>query len=117
MAEPLYIFLFAGIVSMSAALSASALNKPALEKRPAFMQRPNGQIAVVMAGNLGAITLLGAMAFGFLKLHWWIPLSCMFITFPIVHLLIFQRLLGDLKTLILMLPLTVLAAVALYYYW
>ncbi|MBV1790027.1 hypothetical protein KQ940_18380 [Marinobacterium sp. D7] len=117
MAEPLYIFLFAGIVSMSVALSAGALNKLALEKRPAFMQKPNGQITVIMAGNFGALTLLGAMAFGFLKLHWWIPLSCMFITFPIVHLLIFQRLLGDFKTLILMLPLTLLAAVSLYYYW
>ncbi|KEA64038.1 hypothetical protein ADIMK_1773 [Marinobacterium lacunae] len=117
MAEPLYIFLFAGIVSMSAALSAGALNKLALDQRPAFMQKPNGQITVIMAGNLGAITLLGAMAFGFLKLHWWIPLSCMFITFPIVHLLVFQRILGDLKSLIVMLPLTVVAAVALYYYW
>lgn len=117
MAEPLYIFLFAGIVSMSTALSAGALNKLTPENTPPLMQKPNGRIMVVMAGNLGAITLLGAMAFGFLKLHWWIPLSCMFITFPIVHLLVFQRVLGDLKSLILMLPLTILAAVSLYYYW
>jgi hypothetical protein len=117
MVEPLYIFLFAGIVSMSAALSAGALNKLPLEQKPGFMHKPNGQVTVVMAGNLGAITLLGAMAFGFLKLHWWIPLSCMFITFPVIHLLIFQRLLGDLKNLLLMLPLVIVAAVALYYYW
>lgn len=117
MVEPLYIFLFAGIVSMSAALSAGALNKLAPEQKPAFMQKPNGQVAVVMAGNLGAITLLGAMAFGFLKLHWWIPLSCMFITFPVVHLLLIQRVLGDLKSLILMAPLVIVAAVSLYYYW
>lgn len=117
MVEPLYIFLFAGIVSMSAALSAGALNKLSAEQKPGFMHRPNGQVAVVMAGNLGAITLLGAMAFGFLKLQWWIPLSCMFITFPIVHLLFIQRILGDLKTLLLMLPLVLVAAGALYYYW
>jgi len=117
MVEPLYIFLFAGIVSMSAALSAGALNKLPLEQKPDFMGKPNGQVAVVMAGNLGAITLLGAMAFGFLKLQWWIPLSCMFITFPVIHLLFFQRLLGDLKSLVLMLPLVLVAAGALYYYW
>ncbi|TCK08149.1 hypothetical protein [Marinobacterium mangrovicola] len=117
MVEPLYIFLFAGVVSMSLALSAGALNKLTPEQKPPFMQKPNGQIAVVMAGNLGAITLLGAMAFGFLKLHWSIPLSCMFITFPVVHILLFQRLLGDFKSLVLMVPLVVIAAVSLYYYW
>lgn len=117
MIEPLYIFLYAGIVSMSAALSAGALNKLPVEQKPAFMQKANGQVTVIMAGNLGAITLLGAMAFGFLKLQWWIPLSCMFVTFPVVHLLVLQRLLGDVKNLFLMLPLVLLAAGALYYYW
>lgn len=117
MNDPLYLFLFAGIVSMSAALSASALNKLAPEDKPAFMQRPNGPIKVIMAGNLGAISLLAAVAFGFLKLDWWIPLSCMFITFPIVHLVILQRLLGDVKSLVVMVPLAILADIALYYYW
>ena len=117
MVDPLYIFLFAGIVSMSAALSAGALNKLAPEDKPAFMQSSNGQIMVVMAGNLGAITLLGAMAFGFLKLQWWIPLSSMFITFPVIHLVFFQRILGDLRNQALMFPLVLVAAVSLYYYW
>ncbi len=117
MVDPLYIFLFAGQVSMSAALSAGALNKLPPEQRPAFSNSRNGALAVVLAGNLGAITFLAAMVFGVLKLIWWIPLACMFISFPALHLILFQRLLGDVKNLGLMTVLSVVAVAALYYYW
>lgn len=117
MNEMLYIFLAAGVVSMSAALSASALNKLPETERPTWLQSKNAQVSVVLAGNLAALSLVGAMAYGFLTLHWSIPLSCMFVTFPIVHLVLLQRLLGDKLTLMVMLPLTVAADIYLYLNW
>ncbi|SIQ38324.1 hypothetical protein [Marinobacterium stanieri] len=117
MYEALYLFLATGVVSMAAALSAGALNKLPEEKRPAFMQSRNGQVAVIMAGNLGALTLVGAMAYGFRQLDWWIPLSCLLLTFPLVHQVLLQRLLGDVKTLVLTMPLVIAAIFALYFYW
>jgi len=117
MYEALYLFLATGVVSMSAALSAGALSKLPEDKRPGFMSSRNGLVAVIMAGNLGALTLIGAMAYGVRNLDWWIPVSCLFITFPLVHVALFQRLLGDFKTLVLMLPLVVASIAALYYYW
>lgn len=117
MYEALYLFLATGVVSMAAALSAGALNKLPEDKRPACMQSRNGQVAVIMAGNLGALTLVGAMAYGFRVLDWWIPLSCLLLTFPLIHLVLFQRLLGDLKTLIVTVPLVVVSIGALYYAW
>ncbi|MDP1125186.1 hypothetical protein Q5O12_27045, partial [Klebsiella pneumoniae] len=68
------------------------------------MQTRNGAVTVVMIGTLGALTLIGALAYGIRHLEWWIPVSCLFITFPVVHLVVIQRLLGELKALFLMLP-------------
>lgn len=117
MYEALYLFLATGLVSMSAALSAGALNKLPEDKRPAWMNSRNGLVAVIMAGNLGALTLIGALAYGVRHLDWWIPVSCLFITFPLVHVVLFQRLLGDFRTLVLMMPLVVASIAVLYYYW
>jgi len=117
MNEALYIFLTAGVVSMAAALSASALNKLTEETRPSWLQTKNSQVAVLLSGNLAALSLLGVMAYGFQALHWSIPLTCMFVTFPIVHILVLQRLLGDAKTLFLTLPLTIGADIYIYLNW
>jgi len=117
MYEALYLFLATGLVSMSAALSAGALNKLPEDQRPAFMRTRNGAVTVVMAGNLGALTLIGALAYGIRHLDWWIPVSCLFVTFPVIHLGLIQRLLGELKSLLLMLPLVLASAVALWYFW
>ncbi|MBN3562654.1 CNNM metal transporter family protein [Aliamphritea spongicola] len=115
--EPLFIFLFSGFVSMSAALSAGQLNKLAEEDKPAFMHSKNGQVTVVMIGNLAALTLIGAMAYGFRLLEWWIPASSLVLSFPAVSVGITQRLFGDLTNLFLMLPLNLAAIGLLYYFW
>lgn len=117
MNQTLYIFLFTGLVSMSAALSAGALNKLPEAERPAWMQIRNRQVMIVLAGNLAALTLVAAMAYGFLTLHWSIPLSSMFISFPLVHVALIQRLLGEARALLLMMPLVLVAVVTLYVYW
>ncbi len=113
----LYVFLFSGFVAMSAALSAGAINKLAEENKPEFVKKPNGQVSVIMMGNFAALVLIAAMAYGVLKLDWYIPLGCMFITFPAIHVLLIQRVLGELKSLFVMTPLVAVSAVALYYYW
>ncbi|WP_299179353.1 hypothetical protein [uncultured Neptuniibacter sp.] len=115
--EPLIIFLVTGMVSMSAALSAGALNKLPDEDKPAFASGRNGMVTIIMAGNLAAITLLFSMAYGFSNLDWWIPLLCMFITFPVAHVVVIQQVLGDVKTLLLASPLVIGSMVALYLYW
>ncbi len=115
--EPLILFLFTGFVSMSAALSAGQLNKLADADKPAFMQSRNGMVMVIMAGNLGALTLIGALAYGFRLLEWWIPLSCIFLTFPVLSVGLTQRMFGNKINLFIMLPLTLVSAGLLYYFW
>lgn len=115
--DPLVIFLVTGLVSLSAALSAGALNKLPEEEKPAFASTKNGTVSIIMGGNLAAVTLLFAMAYGFKELDWWIPLLCMFITFPVIHVVIIQKVLGDLKALLITSPLVLVAMAALYLYW
>ncbi|WP_286237586.1 hypothetical protein [Neptuniibacter halophilus] len=115
--DPLIIFLLTGMVSMSAALSAGALNKLPEEDKPESLRSRNGMVKVIMAGNLAAVTLLFSMAYGFSNLDWWIPLLCMFITFPVIHVVVIQRMLGDLKAVWLMFPLVLLSMPVLYLYW
>lgn len=115
--DPLVLFLLTGFVSMSAALSAGAINKLPDSDKPAFAQTRNGMVTVVMIGNFAALTLVGALAYGVRLLDWWIPLLCVFVTFPVLHLALLQRLLGPVRTLFLMLPLVLASAVALYLYW
>lgn len=115
--NPMILFLIAGFVSMSAALSAGALNKVPKDQREGFLATNNGALFVVMAGNLAAVTLLGAMAYGFKHLHWALPLSCMFVSFPMVHILLVQRLLGIKWSLLVMIVPSLISACALYFYW
>ncbi len=115
--DPMITFLITGFVSMSAALSAGAINKLPEEKKVGKLAEKNTQVAFVLAGNLAALTLIGALAFGVRQLEWWIPLLCVFVTFPVVHILIMQRLLGDVKNLILMTLLVLISIPTLYYYW
>lgn len=115
--EPLFLFLFTGFVSMSAALSAGQLNKLPDEDKPAFMQSRNGLVTVIMIGNLAALTLIGAMAYGFRTLEWWVPLSSILLSFPAVSVGITQRLFGDKVNLFLMLPPTLVSIGLLYHYW
>ncbi|NRA21850.1 MAG: hypothetical protein HRU05_15350 [Oceanospirillaceae bacterium] len=115
--NPMILFLITGFVSMSAALSAGALNKVPKDQKEGFFASNNGALFVVMSGNLAAITLLGSMAYGFKHLHWAIPLSCMFVSFPMVHILILQKFLGNKWSLLTMIGPSLLSACALYWYW
>jgi hypothetical protein len=115
--DPIFTFLITGFVSMSAALSAGAINKLPDEEKTGKLSERNTQVAIIMAGNLAALSMIGAMAFGMLNLVWWIPLVCLFISFPVVHILVMQRLIGDVKNLILMTPLVIGSIATLYYYW
>lgn len=115
--EPLILFILTGFVAMAGALAAGAINKLPEDQKPEWAATRKGMTMIVMAGNLAAITLVGAGAYGFKHLDWWVPLSCIFITFPVVYLVLFQKVLGDLKSLFLMTPLVVVAAGALVYFW
>ena len=117
MTDSLLIFLLSGLVSMSAALSAGALNKLPEEQKPAFLTSQNGLVAVMVLGNIAALTLIGALAYGFSRLDWWVPLSCVFISFPVVHFVAIQRLLGDLVNVFVSGVLTILAVPVLWYFW
>lgn len=117
MTDSLLIFLLTGLVSMSAALSAGALNKLPEDQKPAFLTNQNGLVTVMVLGNISALTLIGALAFGFSRLDWWIPLSCVFITFPVVHFVVIQRLLGDLMNVFISGVLAIISAAVLVYFW
>lgn len=115
--NPMVLFLISGFVSMSTALSAGALNKIPPEKKEGFFASNNGALLVVMLGNIAALTLIGAMAYGFSNLHWALPLSCMFVSFPLVHIVIMQRIFGNKVSLFLTGVPTLFSIAALYIYW
>lgn len=115
--EPLIIFIVTGIVSMSAALSAGAINKLPEEDKPAIAKSRNGLMQIVLAGNVAAVGLLFSAAYGFYNLDWWIPLSCVFVSFPVIHILFIQKILGDVKALFVMAPLAFISLFVLYLYW
>jgi hypothetical protein len=117
MSDALVIFLATGLVSMSAALSAGALNKLPEADKPAYLKNQNGLVTVMVLGNLAALTLIGALAFGFSRLDWWIPLSCVFISFPVTHFVVIQRLLGDLKNVFVSGALAVVSIPVLWWNW
>lgn len=95
--DPILVFLLSGAFSMSAAISASKLLKRPLEDRPKWAQSTTGARNVLLLGNLFGLILVAAIWFGIAHLTWWIPLACLFITFPILHVLILERMLGDVK--------------------
>ncbi|MCD8512104.1 MAG: hypothetical protein LRY63_00735 [Nitrincola sp.] len=119
MSDELVIFLATGLVSMSAALSAGALNKLPEADKPEYLKNQNGLVTVMVLGNLAALTLIGALAFGFSRpdLAWWIPLSCVFFSFPVVHFVVIQRLLGDLRNVFVSGSLAVLSIPLLWWSW
>jgi hypothetical protein len=114
---PLVVFLICGFVAMSAALSASQLNKLPEDQRTGALASKKAQVAVVFAGNLAALTLIGALAYGFRLLEWWIPLACVFVSFPVAHYILFDRIFSPLVNLCLMTALVVAAIPTLYIYW
>lgn len=117
MNESLYIFLFTGVVSMSSALSIGSINKMDEADRPSWAQVRRNMMLLVLTGNVAALTLVGSMAYGFQLLHWSIPLSSIFITFPVIHQLIAAKFLGVVKPLVVTIPLTFASAVMLYLNW
>lgn len=119
MSDELVIFLATGLVSMSAALSAGALNKLPEADKPAYLQNQNGLVMVMVLGNIAALTLIGALAYGFSRsdLAWWIPLSCVFFSFPVVHFVLIQRLLGDLRNVFISGFLALLSIPLLWWFW
>jgi len=102
---------------MSSALSIGAINKMAESDRPSWAQVRRNMMLLVLAGNVAALTLVGSMAYGFQVLHWSIPLSSIFITFPIIHQLVAAKFLGVIKPLVVTVPLTLVSAVLLYLNW
>jgi hypothetical protein len=117
MNESLYIFLLTGVFSMSAALSVGAINKMPESDRPAWFAVKQNMVMMVVLGNLAALTLVGSLAYGFQTLHWSIPLSSMFITFPIVHQLLVVKMIGATKALFITFPATLASIAVLYIYW
>jgi len=115
--DPIIIFIVTGMVSMSGALCAGAINKLPEEDKPAFAATREGMTKIVLAGNLAAVTFIFAAAYGFSHLDWWIPLLCMFVSFPVFHYIVVAQVLGDVKGLFIMTALSLLSLPVLYLYW
>lgn len=84
---------------MSAALSANTLVKMDDEEAPLWARDKAGKTRVLLGGNLFGIILVAAMVFGIYHMTWWIPVICLFVTFPAFHVIILERLLGPAKGL------------------
>ncbi|MEH6629037.1 MAG: hypothetical protein V7739_21595 [Motiliproteus sp.] len=95
--DPIIVFLIAGTLAMSAAISASKLLKLPEEEQPAWMGSKSGKIRVLIGGNLFALTLVASVVYGAFHLIWWVPVACLFITFPVIHVVILEKLLGSAK--------------------
>ncbi len=95
--DPILVFLIAGTFAMSASISASKLLKLPVEEQPGWMQGKSGNVRVLLGGNLFALILVATVVFGVYHLTWWVPVACLFITFPVLHVIILERLLGPAK--------------------
>ncbi len=102
---------------MSAALFASKLIKLDEEKAPAWVQTKEGKTKAVLAGNLFGIILVAAMVFGFVHLAWWIPIACVVITFPALHVIVFERLFSESKGVVVCGALAAASSGLLWFYW
>lgn len=115
--DPIVVVLISGTFSMSAAIAASQLLKLPVAERPGWMQGKNGQIGVLMGGNLFALILVASMFYGFFHLTWWLPVLCLFLTFPVIHVLILEKLLGPTKEFTLSGLLAVASIPSLWLFW
>ena len=115
--DPIIVFLLSGLFPMSAALSASKLTKTPAEERPAWAASDGGLQKVVLLSNLFAIVLVAALWFGFTHIDWWIPLLCLVVTFPVVHLVVIERVLGLSNSLIVSGALSLVVPVLLWLHW
>ncbi|WP_207063427.1 hypothetical protein [Motiliproteus sp. SC1-56] len=115
--DPTVVFGLAGAFSMSAAIAASKLLKLPAEEQPAWARGTRGNKRVLIAGNLCALVLVAAMVFGVTHLAWWIPVLCLFITFPVVHVIILEPLLGLARALIVGALGALMGAVLIGLFW
>ncbi|MEH6473662.1 MAG: hypothetical protein V7752_20755 [Halopseudomonas sp.] len=92
--DPIIVFLLCGLFPMSAAIAASKLMKLPEDQQPAWVQGESGMRKVVLLGNLFGVVLIAALWYGFTHVDWWIPLLCLVVTFPVVHLIVIERLFG-----------------------
>lgn len=111
------VFLLAGTFSMSASICASKLLKLPEEEQPQWVRGKSGKVRVLLTGNLFAVLLVAAMVYGVMHLTWWIPVVCLFITFPVLHVVILERLLGASRGFLFSGVLSVGAAVLMGVYW
>ncbi len=115
--DPIIIFLLSGLFPMSAAIAASKLMKLTEEQRPSWIQGESGLRNVVLLGNLFGLILIAALWYGFTHVEWWIPLLCLVITFPVVHVIIIERLFGLSKSFMFSGALSIAATGLLWLHW
>lgn len=82
---------------MSAALFAGKLMKLPDEEAPEWLQSKEGKTKVLLAGNLFGLILVAAMVYGIYHMTWWIPVICLFISFPAIHVIVMERLFNPFK--------------------
>ncbi|RDE22839.1 hypothetical protein DV711_09745 [Motiliproteus coralliicola] len=115
--EPIIVFLLCGVFPMSAAIAASKLMKMPEEERPAWVREEAKLQRVVMLGNLFGLVLIAALWYGFTRLEWWIPVLCLVLTFPVIHLMVIERLFGLSKSFMFSGALSLASPVLLWLHW
>lgn len=115
--EAIIVFGVVGAFAMSAALCANQLLKLPEEEQPEWVRGKSGNTKVLMAGNLYSAVLVATIVYGFFHLQWWIPLVCLVLTFPVIHVVILEKLLGLSKGFFISGTLAVLGSPALWLFW
>jgi hypothetical protein len=115
--DPIIIFILSGLFPMSAAIAAGKLMKLPEDQRPAWIEGESGLRNVVLLGNLFGVILIAALWFGFTHVAWWIPLLCLVITFPVIHVVVIERLFGLSKSFMFSGALSLAATGLLWLHW
>jgi hypothetical protein len=115
--DPLIVFLIAGTFSMSGAICAGRLVKLSDEEKPAWIQTQRWGLAILLGGNLLGLVLVAAMIYGIKHLHWWVPVGCLFITFPVLHVVIIERVLGAVNGFFTGAAASLVSILLLWLYW
>jgi hypothetical protein len=86
--DPLAIFLIVGQVQLAAMKSSLTVNQASPVYWPSWALKEPGRSIMPLFFTVSGLCFFGTMVFGFFHLEWWIPLVCLVIVFPFVHLAI-----------------------------
>ncbi|OMH38179.1 hypothetical protein [Motiliproteus sp. MSK22-1] len=102
---------------MSASLFASKLVKQPVEEQPRWTQGQSGNARVLIGGNVLVLVLIASMVYGIYHMDWWIPVACLFVSFPVLHVVVLERIFAPAKGFLFSGAIALGSAPLIWFFW